>query len=110
LFIYETDTDLVWRYDGAGWQRVGTRSLGGGVATGTTNASGALTVTHSLGWTPTVVTVTPSLPNGASSNDRFVGCNVGNLTSTTFDITRSTHQDGSICASKSITVYWMAMR
>jgi hypothetical protein len=84
------------------------RRTGVGTATQTTDAGGSVTVTHGLGWTPSVVIIEPSAPNGGTTATRFVSHSVGTIGSTTFVVQRCVSQDGSLLASTSVTFRWVA--
>ena len=81
-----------------------------GTTTGTTDASGSLTVTHGLGYTPSAVILAPQLPNGGTTATRFVSYSLGTLGATTFVVNRCVSQDGTLLASTSVTFRWVAFK
>lgn len=80
-----------------------------GSFSGTTNGSGALSVSHGLSWTPTAVFLAPSTPNGGSTSTRFTQWSVGSLGASSFTIQRAVSQDGTLLTTTSITGFWVAL-
>ena len=71
----------------------------------TTDSSGKVTITHGLGTTPTVVVATHLSTGGGANN----GIQVGNLTSTTFDLFLINTTTGATANNASTSVAWIAM-
>ena len=100
MVIYETDTLRFRLWSGTVW--VYPRPAGV-VVSGTTDASGYLSVTHGLGWTPVAVVVTPNSPITAGGSSAIFGFALTDtFTSTTFRL-RALAASAAAMASTAIT-------
>ncbi|MBI1757972.1 MAG: hypothetical protein HYR62_01870 [Actinobacteria bacterium] len=109
LAIFETDTGLPRVSTGATWASLvqaltkttsGSNRMHWGTYSGTTDASGYLTITHGAGFTPTVVLAISGITGGGPG--ALLG--VDTITSTTFRI-----RVGSITVATAVTGYYLCL-
>lgn len=103
--VFQIDTGKLMIRSGGAWVRL--VPAGGGAVSSSTNASGEITITHGLGFTPTAVTATmaadsPVIPHLLHVQVRAIG-------STTFVLRFLRRDTEAPMASNPVAAYWTAV-
>jgi hypothetical protein len=115
LTVFDLATKLLQVYDGAAWQYLvsapqktttGASRVHWGEATGTTDGTGVLTVTHGAGFTPVSGLVSPRAPSSGSSNIPVGHVGPYGISATTF-LVRVWNQTNAAIVSDSVTVAYL---